>query len=715
MTRWCAVAVATACVASLGCGSKVRPGLAVKFDAPPGDAKAARFSVTATFDHAMVTANTVGQVAREAPFVVRPALEGEYRWANDRTLVFVPKAPPARSTQYEVEIPKGTKALDGFGFEAPFRWSFETERIKAELSFAAKGLPDPEHWATPDVAVKVDTTQVALAKFVARACSFKAGDKKIGAVTSKEESDESPRKAFALTPESPLALDTNWVFRCDEMLVGVEGPLPLAAPVELPLHTYGAMRAVGIHPQGSDADVDDVEISVEFSNPPAKAARLPIRIEPKIDGFPANLAVDGAKLSLTARSLEPNTEYRIQVDGSLTDAFGQKIAGPFEASFVTGSSRPRLDIDTGSWAVEASRGAYPVWTRNLTRLEVQAAAVPVAKLPALLGALDFWDDEPINLAKLKIPAVKKKIPLKTRPNKWEQVALDPKQIVGGESATPGLYYFAVRAPEAEEGNRAREVLVNFTDLGLTTKFSAESGLVWATRLSDGKPAEGVEITILSRSGETKWSGATGPDGVVVAPGTATLLEETKKTRKGESEGDEDVQEERWHSASRLIVVARSATDVTFVDPMSGGGMSSWNFHVSSDSSHGKERVRGFVHSDRGLYRPGDTAHLRGLMRVLRAGEGLRVPSEPNVQIQVRDPRGHEIARHTKKLSRFGGFDLDVPIGEDAKLGDYSVHASISGGEVSERFSVEEYRPATIEVKASAAKPSYVAGQQVKAS
>src|SRR5262249_51698068 len=147
--------------------------------------------------------------------------------------------------------------------------------------------------------------------------------------------------------------------------------------------------------------------------------------------------------------------------------------------------------------------------------------------------------------------------------------------------------------------------------------------------------------------------------------------------------------------------------------MSSGGLSAWNFHVQSDSSPGAERVRGFVHSDRGLYRPGDTVHLRGLVRVLRAGEGLRVPTESTVDVRVLDPRGTEIVQQTKKLSRYGGFDLDVPIAEDGKLGDYSVHASIAGGNVSERFSVEEYRPATIEVKAKAAKPSYVVGQNFK--
>jgi uncharacterized protein YfaS (alpha-2-macroglobulin family) len=476
------------------------------------------------------------------------------------------------------------------------------------------------------------------------------------------------------------------------------------------------MRIVGVKPVGSDANIDDVDIAIEFSNPPERKGRLPIRITPKIDGFPGHMSLDGAELSLKVRSLEASTQYDIHVD-ALADVFGQKLPGAFDASFVTGSASPRLDVETGSFTVEASRGSYPVWTRNLTRLEVQAASIPVAKLPALLGALDFWDDHAVDLGKLKIPSIKKKIALKTKPNHWEQAVLDPHKLLGPQAPANGFYYFAVQAPEAENGNQAREVLVNFTDLGLTTKLSAEAGLVWATRLSDGKPAEGVEITILDRKGVTKWRGTTNADGIAETPGTATLLPENKNDSRAvvQREGDEDIEEERWgaHAAARLLVFARSADDMTFVDPSASGGLAAWNFHVDSDPARGAQRVRGFVHSDRGLYRPGDTVHLKGLVRVLRAGEGLRVPSEQAALVRVLDPRGQEVVRETKKLSRYGGFDLDVVIAEDGRLGDYAVHASIAGGDVSERFSVEEYRPATIEVKAHTAKPSYVVGQTFK--
>jgi len=704
---------ALAVLAMAGCGPKIKPGLVVHGE-PVGEVGAndPGSIIVATFDRPMVAGAAVGQVAVQAPCVVRPKVEGEFRWTTDHTLGFFPKTALPKSTHYEIEVPKGTRALDGYGLDAPFHWAFDYERLSIDLSFPAKAVADATRWATPDTSAKIVLTQPALAKNVRRACSFQAENKKIAVAIPKEQDDDAPKKTFEVGPDAPLALDTAWTLRCDEALVGVDGPLA-PKPAELAFRTYGPMKVVKVTPVGYDVNLDEVEIGIEFSNPPARKTRLPIRIEPKIDGFPNNMYTDGSRLVLNARSLDAMTEYKIHVDGAVTDVFGQKLPGPFDASFVTGSASPRMDLETGSFTVEASRGNYPLWTRNLTKLEIQAAAIPVPKLPSLLAALDFWDEQTVDLAKLKIASVKKKVPLKTRKDHWEQVTLDPKKILGPETPAAGFYYFAVQAPEAENGERSREVLVNFTDLGLTTKLSSESGLVWATRLSDGKPVEGADVTIINRKGETKWHGTTGADGIVTTPGTAALLAESKKGRRAPS-GEEDIEEERWgHAAARLLVVARSGADATFVDPMASGGLSVWNFHVEHDSAPGPERIRGFVHSDRGLYRPGDTVHLKGLVRVLRAGEGLRVPSNDEVDVRVRDPRGQEISHQKKKLSRFGGFDLDVAIAEDGKLGDYSVHAQVAGGEVVERFQVEEYRPASIEVKARAAKPSYVVGQTAK--
>ena len=64
------------------------------------------------------------------------------------------------------------------------------------------------------------------------------------------------------------------------------------------------------------------------------------------------MVLDGARLVLTARGLSADTTYTIQVDDSLTDVFGQRLGAAGEGHFTTGAASPRVDIETGSWAVE---------------------------------------------------------------------------------------------------------------------------------------------------------------------------------------------------------------------------------------------------------------------------------------------------------------------------------------------------------------------------
>ena len=231
-----------AVLAVLGCSPKIKPGLVVHGE--PVDEVSATSPggsmIVATFDRPMVAPAMVGQVVTKAPCVVRPKVEGEYRWTTDRILGFFPKTALPKSTHYEVEIPKGTRALDGYGLDAPVRWAFDYERSTLDLSFPSKGSPDATRWATPDVSAKLVLSQPALLKTVRRACSFRAEGKKIGVALPKEQDEETPRKTFEFGPEAPLALDTAWTLRCDESLTSVEGPLA-PKPAELAFRTYGPM------------------------------------------------------------------------------------------------------------------------------------------------------------------------------------------------------------------------------------------------------------------------------------------------------------------------------------------------------------------------------------------------------------------------------------------------------------------------------------------
>jgi uncharacterized protein YfaS (alpha-2-macroglobulin family) len=398
--------------------------------------------------------------------------------------------------------------------------------------------------------------------------------------------------------------------------------------------------------------------------------------------------------------------------------FGQKLGTSFAASFRTGSVKPGFSMESGQWVVESSRPGYVAWTRNLTHVQVEVAALDEASLPRLLSHLNWWDDQTVDLDALKIPVVRQRVDVHGTANRFSQLVLDPYRLLGQKPAptASGFFYLAVQAPEAhhEWEQTPREVLVNFTDLGVTSKLSAPAGLIWVTRLSTGQPVADAEVVIRDRKAQELWRGTTDADGVAVTPGRAKLLSLAPSVAPEDEvpDSEDDGEDEGESGTSGLLVFVRSGQDLTFVDPLRTGAYASWNFDVSTDYAPQAEALRGFLHTDRGLYRPGDTVHVKGLARTVRLGEPLRVPKE-RVHVTVFDPRGTRVLETDTSLSRFGGFALDLPVGGDARLGDYSIQARLPQGTFHESFSVEEYRPASFEVKVASLEPRARAGQTLR--
>lgn len=723
------------CVAVLAAACRGKSGPPLKVTgAPTGAVSAGKVLVRAQFDHPMVGKEAVGKPAKAPPMRISPERPGEFTWIDAKTLAWSPAEPLPRSTGFEVVVPAGTTAADGARLAQPFRFAFETPRIGGRAWLSSALGYEVEKFAPSDQKIRLELTQPAQASEVGRRCRFAASSTATSVRIVDEKSDEADgRTTFRLVPSTALALDTDWTFRCDQEMRGVEGRLSLARPIEAPFHTYGPLRVVNVAPSGGDVDIDDTAIVVTLSTPPADRPP-PIKIDPPVEGFPGRASVDGAHVRFHAYSLEPGRDYTITIPAGLRDVFGQTLPAEHKATFRTGNGKPRLDLETGLWMVEAWRAGYPIWQRNLTRLEVEAAVIPESRLTDVLPRLNWWDAESVDFRKLRLPSVKKTIEVKGRLNHWDQFTLDPKEILG--AGGPGIYYFAVRAPETieastrpgKEPQRAQlhEALVAFTNLGVTSKLAAAAGMVWVTRLDSGAPVAGADVTVRDRDGKVKWKGKTGADGTVTTPGRVALTGASPAARRplrdpeggdgeeGDGEEGGDGEEYGGERGSGLLVFARVGGDVAWLDPGRTGGLEAWNFHVASDYAESAVRLRGYLHSDRGLYRPGDTVHLRGLARTMKLGEGLRVPVAKKVDVTVRDPRGNQILTKAVTLSKYGGISFDVALPADARLGDYSVGAQMKEGAFRETFSVEEYRPAAFEVKAkAAAAPPVVAGGRIR--
>lgn len=721
-----------------GC-DRVKPGLNLQVlvigNSLPRE-RATRIDVV--FDRSMVDPATLGRaltLGGQLPFQLSPAVPGTLRWREDRRLSFEPDAPLPRATAFVVTIPEGTRAPDGVGLTENLEHRFETERLMLTSELVRDlRLPEPKTWAVPGQRLTVTFNQPVRSDAVAQHCRFRADDGALNVgVVFEGAATDAAREQLELTPSQPLRAGTRWRFGCDG-LAPLEGALPVATfegaaepdgqqpSGVVEFSTYGAFEAKSVSPAGSSVSPDEVNVSVHFSTPPVwLAGTNPIEITPKPEAVSDYAYVSGSELTTRVTGLAPHTKYTVTLPAVLEDAFGQKLPGPFTASFETGPATPGYALDTGSWAVEATRGAYVAWTRNVSSVEVMAASLSEEELFAVLPSLDWWDRDAVDLAGAKIPFERKQLSPGGEPNRYNQLLLSPAALMGPGAARSRFYYIASRSPQVVERDEVddagqplpqgwREVLLNVTNLGVTSKLSGNSGLVWVTRLSDGGAQAGAEVVVRERTGGVLWRGTTGADGVATLPGRAALL-----AKVAQKAGTPDAAEESEGSVGELLVFVRLGDDVTFVDPDASGRFTAWNFGVAGAVVPKELALRGFLHTDRGLYRPGDTLHVRGLARLLKLGGGLFVPPDAQAEVSVSDPNGREIARQTRPVSRFGGFSFDLDLPELTPLGDYRVLARLPHGQFAETFSVEEFRAATFEVELNADQKEAFAGGQLSLS
>lgn len=688
---WAAVLAISACG---GSKDKSKSELEVT-STPTGEVEGA-LRVVLTFSRPMVAADAVGQVSESSLISFAPPLPGEAKWQDPQTLVFVPGESVPVSTGYRATVAKGIKALDGQRLLSNYSFEFETERLSAKITI----LGSAER-AQREQLIKIVFNHEVESTAVEKNCHYVSGSD-TRAVKRNAYTTFGPGKIFTVMPVSELSTDSDWQLRCGSALSGVVGNLGLRDEVSQAFHTFGPLHFVSLEPSGEDiVPTEGLQLAIAFTNPLKPPYQM--SLSPKVTGFPERChSLGDAPAGLSCGvMLDPRTFYTLKIEADQEDVFGQKLGKEQTLNFRTTDAEPTISMDSGYFIAELKRPVLPVWTRNVKSLNVRALPVTPSTFHKIRPSIDWWQQSPAAFQKQKV--IKRTIKVDAKENTWHQVALDPAEFLGS-AAGPGMYYVEVGSSDVTnwpfQDGGVKKTLVNFTDIGVVSKLSPSKGLVWATQLSTGKSLAGAEVSVRNLNGKVTWSGRTDAEGVAILPGYESL--QGKKS-----------DEEQGSSSMRIFV--SQGNDWTMIDPDSYGGLSAWNFNVSMDYSRSPQSLRGFMHTERGLYRPGEKLYLKGLARVSSLGSSLSVPKDNKVSLELMDPRGTVIHSEELKLSKFGGFWTEYELAGDARLGDYTMRATLANGVFTENFSVEEYRPASFEVSGKLKKPRIVRRGALEAS
>jgi alpha-2-macroglobulin len=372
-------------------------------------------------------------------------------------------------------------------------------------------------------------------------------------------------------------------------------------------------------------------------------------------------------------------ELQLELLGGLRTVDGGVLAGTWSAPIEFAARKPSVLFEAkGRYLPRSAWRNLAVRHLNVDELRVVVRHVPAENLVFWLTGDEDATERTSNVVADRTLTVKNPPDFET--TTWVDVqALMP-------SVQQGVYEVEVSGAGQDDSSR-----LVVSDLQLVAKRAAPSAIeggrtwswtpeiqVWALGVHDNRPVSGVELRLVRSSGKNLATCRTG------MAGDCTLV----------------VPQDEMDSSGPVAIIATQGDDLTYLR------FSDVAVETEDDKSglsyRDEQAYRAAVQLDRGVYRPGDTAHLTAVVRGpdFLAPSGTAAEAGVPVVVKVYDPQGKELRRRVETANQAGMLVSNVPFADFARTGRYRVALEIGDSEIGQAsFNVEEFVPERMAVDA----------------
>lgn len=370
---------------------------------------------------------------------------------------------------------------------------------------------------------------------------------------------------------------------------------------------------------------------------------------------------------------KPGETCAVEVLKGLPSADGSKLSENKTESVAFPDYEPSLSFKTnGQYLLLDGSQTVPVEVVNIDKLEASAARVYDNNLVYLLNNMGYGipDD-------LGPDVVTKTIDVKLKHNEKGEVPVQIKDVLKGNAK--GLFFLTVKA--ATEGiweSESRVILA--TDIGIVAKKSNNDLFVWVNHLSTADPVVAATVRVYSKTNQQILEGNSDRNGFL------------------------HFKDVDWSGDKKpFVVTAAGNGDLSFIK-LEETVLSETDFAVDGRPylSSGYEA---FVYGDRNLYRPGETVHIRAIVR----GRGVSLPGTFPVLCEIKRPDGKIFKKLNGMTGKAGIAEWDVEFPAESLTGDYEAAILIPGTEKPAgtfKFQLEEFMPARLSVKLNVPEKRY---------
>jgi hypothetical protein len=227
-------------------------------------------------------------------------------------------------------------------------------------------------------------------------------------------------------------------------------------------------------------------------------------------------------------------------------------------------------------------------------------------------------------------------------------------------------------------------LILVTDLGMIVKHNKDdSREVFVQSIRTGAPVDGARVSLLGANGEPVVAASTDATGHATLP---KFVREWKREKLPET------------------ILVEKADDFSFLPLRSNGrDLDMSRFDVGGAvSAKSAQELSAYLFTDRGIYRPGETAHLEA---IVRTGDWKASLTGLPMKFEISDSRGNVVSRNELKLSPAAFESIDFTSTPEAPTGTYQATLYLVKGpnrpdEIlgSTSFRVQEFEPDRMKVR-----------------
>jgi len=586
------------------------------------------------------------------------AVEGTWRWFGERTAVFWPKESFPPATELRVTVDEHARALDGATLASAPEHSFTFTTARPELGNVAYQYDEAldEHTVTLRFTQEIEHAEIRRAIRI----EGKSGAKKAPVVLPFHVIGQGPESQVRLHVDRSITTLEDVTVIAAPSLVGVEGPLPSNHEERIVVSGVGPLRAgiVCRNANGEDAPPSrsahcatgaNVELRLTDSVATHDLARHLVVAPPGELKLPESTpTIDYVDLS-SEMNLVAGGKYRITVKAGLRATDKEVLAEDQVLDFDLADEPASIawrDISAEA-VVESARSNIDLhlWTMNVSALDAVRAPLDDAQLVDVLFGQ--------SLTASRIRALPGSAPVRLDVKSAKNAGASAMfELPAGMRAPGSSGFFAVATSAPSLGDDVR--VLSVTDLGVTAKWSPHGGLVWITRLSTGTPVPSADVSLVRA-----WR-PTAPDAHVAS----TEAFATRTNAEGIAEIPSQVAAtflDDEGEASEALLQVREGKDHAYAR------LPHLKAHVP--------RVLGELFTERRLYRPGETAFVKGVFRAPTPHGLVSLVGRP-ATLEVLDDEARVVFATTATLDAFGSFSSEVPIPRTARLGRASLHARL---------------------------------------